>query len=468
MRLFRSQSCIFDLFRRNISRLLIQIALVAIMSICFITMPREASADYLFPPITGCGASIDASNGRTLSPYLGVNNTISCSASDGAGGFYIGGFFTQVNGVTRNRIAHILPNGSLDAAWNPNADGEVSTIAVSRDRKTVYAGGDFGFIGTQGRSYIAALNADPSSINYGKATAWNPRASHYVKALAVGVSPNGTPVVYAIGEFRTIGEDPNLVPGTYNRNCIAALNADPSSINYGRATAWNPSGSWPVHGYTGPQAIAVSPDGLTVYIGGAFTLGGTQHGLFAISAQTGVVLPIWSPSPNPNGIIYAIAVSPDGNTVYVGGDFTEIGWQRVYLKDNGYVEHPYYRKNIAAIRAVDGQITGWNPRANDTVKTISVSPDGRTVYAGGEFTKLEGPLTTCPVVTRNKVAAIDSAASEPICNPTGIPTSWDPNPNGDVYALALNPGGSIVYVGGYFTIIGSVIPSANTGNQIGH
>ena len=52
----------------------------------------------------------------------------------------IGGDFTTLapNGgapVTRNRIARLNPDGTLDTAFNPNASATVLTIAVQADGK---------------------------------------------------------------------------------------------------------------------------------------------------------------------------------------------------------------------------------------------------------------------------------------------------------------------------------------------
>ena len=63
------------------------------------------------------------------------------------GKILIGGDFTTLspNGgaaVTRNRIARLNPDGTLDTAFNPNANGEVDAIAVQADGK-VLAGGVF-------------------------------------------------------------------------------------------------------------------------------------------------------------------------------------------------------------------------------------------------------------------------------------------------------------------------------------
>src|SRR6266566_1629052 len=56
------------------------------------------------------------------------------------GKILIGGQFTALspNGgaaVTRNRIARLNPDGTLDMAFNPNANGSVDAIALAADGK---------------------------------------------------------------------------------------------------------------------------------------------------------------------------------------------------------------------------------------------------------------------------------------------------------------------------------------------
>ena len=78
---------------------------------------------------------------------------------DGAGGWYIGGSFTQINQTPRNRVAHINSDHTLDLNWNPDADSTVYALALSHDGQTLYVGGDFTSIGGQTRNRIAALDA---------------------------------------------------------------------------------------------------------------------------------------------------------------------------------------------------------------------------------------------------------------------------------------------------------------------
>jgi len=92
-------------------------------------------------PNTGSGVPLNAATGQPVARFPRVNGRVLACASDGTGGWYIGGDFTRVGALTRNRIAHILSDGSVDATYNPNANKTVYALAVSGS--TVYAGGLF-------------------------------------------------------------------------------------------------------------------------------------------------------------------------------------------------------------------------------------------------------------------------------------------------------------------------------------
>ena len=68
---------------------------------------------------------------------------------------------------------------------------------------------------------------------------------------------------------------------------------------------------------------------------------------------------------------------------------------------------------------------------------------GSTVYIGGSFTEIRRPDGT--TVTRNRLAAINVS--------TGDVTSWNPDANGTVLALAKSSDGSRIFAGGDFTVI---------------
>src|SRR5262249_6874141 len=171
-------------------------------------------------PPTGSGGPISASTGLPLVTYPKVTGgLVNAVEPDGSGGWFIGGDFTAVGGVSRSRIAHILSDGSL-SSWNPSADSVVTCLALSGS--LLYVGGRFGNIGGQFRGKVAALD-----VTTGAATGWNPNANDMVEAIAVGSS------IYVGGSFATIGGQA--------RSHIAALDA-----TTGLATSWNPNADGPV------------------------------------------------------------------------------------------------------------------------------------------------------------------------------------------------------------------------------
>ena len=97
-----------------------------------------------------------------------ANGTVRVVVVQPDGKILLGGDFTTLspNGgatVTRNRIARLNPNGTLDTAFNPSANGTVNAIAVQADGN-ILAGGYFTTIGGQTRSLFARLSNDTAAL----------------------------------------------------------------------------------------------------------------------------------------------------------------------------------------------------------------------------------------------------------------------------------------------------------------
>lgn len=181
--------------------------------------------------------------------------------------------------------------------------------------------------------------------------------------------------------------------------------------------------------------------GTTVYATGDFTsarpagspLGTneTPRGrLLAYDIRTGELIPGWAPSVNAVG--RAIAASPDGRTIYVGGDFTTA---------NGST-----RGRFAAFDATTGELNPTiKPLANASVRTIVAS--GNTVWFGGSFEN----VTVWPAasVRKPRVAAVDAT--------TGalLPFFTAANP-AQVEALALTPDKARLVIGGRFQYLNNI------------
>ena len=99
-----------------------------------------------------------------------ANDVVLSIVPQADGKILVGGYFTTIGGVTRNRIARLNADGSLDTEFNPNANGYVYSIVPQADGK-ILIGGIFTTVGGVTRNRIARLNADGSLD-----TAFNPNA----------------------------------------------------------------------------------------------------------------------------------------------------------------------------------------------------------------------------------------------------------------------------------------------------
>jgi PKD repeat protein len=191
--------------------------------------------------------------------------------------------------------------------------------------------------------------------------------------------------------------------------------------------------TWQIDGVVWNQAVA----GNTVYAVGSFTAArppGTAAGdpasvpaanVFAYDITTGNR--VASFNHQLNGQANAVAVSPDGGTVYIGGDFTTV---------DGVV-----RNHIAAFSTATNQLsTTFAAGVSGHVGALAVT--GSTVYVGGNF-------LSSGAATRNRLAAFNRS--------NGALLSWAPDAEGgDIEAMVLAPDSSRVIVGGQMTSLNGV------------
>ena len=183
--------------------------------------------------------------------------------------------------------------------------------------------------------------------------------------------------------------------------------------------------------------------GNTAYIGGQFTAmlpsgstgagAVTRNGAAAVNLTTGALLP-WNPNVT-GGAVYALKAV--GSNIYLGGAFTNVGGTG--------------RRDIAKVNNSNGAlVTQFHaPNPNHAVRAIEIS--GNTLYVGGAFLQIGATV-------RNYVAQLDATTGA--LNP-----NWQPVVNGEVHAIALNPAGNRVILGGFFNRINSGAPGdPNTTN----
>ncbi len=99
----------------------------------------------------------------------GANNYLITTCVQQDGKILIGGTFTEYNGVSRNRIARLNADGSLDTTFNPDVNNFVESISIQPDGKIIICGRFF-MVGGIRKLYLARLNIDgtiDSSFNTG-------------------------------------------------------------------------------------------------------------------------------------------------------------------------------------------------------------------------------------------------------------------------------------------------------------
>ena len=340
------------------------------------------------------------------------------------GQIVIGGAFTslQPNGAatatTRNHIARLNSDGSLDTTFNPNANAMVGAICVEPNGQIIIGGG-FTYLQPTGttspatRSYIARINTDGSlDPNF------NPGANNQVSAITMQIDGK----ILIGGSFSLL-----LPPGASSAttaDSIARLNGD-GSIDT----------SFTSQAASGVSAIAVQADGKIV-IGGIFT--GVQNETNSLAIR---YIARYNPdgtldgsfSPSPNYAVYALAIQTDGKIV-LGGAFNQV------QPDGTAVG--VFRNGIARL-GYDGTLDGnFDPNAYGSVSTAVVQSTGQIII-GGTFASVGG-------LARGNLARLNANGS--------VDTTFDPEPNGQVTCLVIQPDGKIL-VGGNFT---SFLPNNTT------
>jgi PKD repeat protein len=205
--------------------------------------------------------------------------------------------------------------------------------------------------------------------------------------------------------------------------------ADPNDRATPRTASAQPLPTVQINGVVWSQAVV----GNTVYVGGEFTqarpagaAAGTNQtaraNLLAYDIRTGALLTSWAPSTN--GTVSAVTASPDGSRIYVGGTFTTVNGQTM--------------RRIAAINASTGAlITSFNPNPDSRVRAIAAT--NSTVYFGGSFSSVGG-------LTRARLAA--ARASD------GAVLAWAPSAgDGQVWSMVLSPDETQVLAAGSFTTV---------------
>lgn len=244
----------------------------------------------------------------------GVNATpVYAMALQADGKVLIGGSFTSVHGVTRNGLARLNTDGSLDTTFDPGAGGSsVRAIAVQADGKIV-VGGTFTTFGGVASEYLARLNSDGTvdtnfvGPNFGGTSGWR------VQALAI--QPDNKIIVGGVFYFSGGPFSGSKFRGSLVRVTGTGAVDTTFDVGDGAHTLGNTGALQAI------RAIAIQRDGSMV-VGGDFTaFNSVAHNYLARVTSTGALDATFT--PNADASVGAVLVQADGK-ILIGGQFANV------------------------------------------------------------------------------------------------------------------------------------------------
>jgi uncharacterized delta-60 repeat protein len=248
----------------------------------------------------------DGTGDPSFNPGSGVNGSfpnsttvVAASALQPDGKVLIGGSFTEVDGISRNGIARLNADGTLDRSFDSGsgANNLVNSILLQPDGK-VLIGGYFTRVNGTNRNFVARLNEDGSVDSN-----FTPRAALNTYVYAIALQPDGKIVVGGGGPGVLVRLDAG---GNLDTSFHCAVN---DSV----------------------YAVEFQTDG-KILVGGSFrTVNGIARQMLARLRTDGSLDPTFDPGAGFDGMVRSLAMQTDGK-VLVGGNFRRFnGTERTYL-----------------------------------------------------------------------------------------------------------------------------------------
>ncbi|MFF9410481.1 LamG-like jellyroll fold domain-containing protein [Streptomyces anandii] len=277
---------------------------------------RRLSAALVLSTAAGLGLVVPAQPAAALTPPVAFTaddlptwqtNGIVWALAEAHGTVFAGGTFSQVrppegrSGTAQNAVNFV----ALDAATGEptscalsftvgSGTATVRALAVSPDKKTLYAGGYFGAVNGTPVSSLAAIDIATCTPR----ASFHPSVSATVRALAVTDD-----TVYLGGDFSTVG-------GSAHAR-YAAVDATSGAVKAFQADTDEPG-----------RAVAVTPDGKNVILGGDFFTvnGADSHALAVVDATTGANVRTYPGFIETNSVVKSI--DTDATGFYTGNEGT--------------------------------------------------------------------------------------------------------------------------------------------------
>ena len=312
--------------------------------------------------------SVDGGLDLSFDPRLGLNGTGKAIAIQPNGKAIVGGQFTSVNGVSRNRIVRFNLNGSVDKSFDPGEgfDDEVLALLIQPDGKIV-VGGKFKKYNDKWRMGITRLNDDGSlddSFQVGRGV--HSDQNGWVHALTVQDQS-----LIASGQE---GDDNYkiIVAGCFTRyNFVPAYSLARIHLNGKLDMSFDTS-----KGVQGIVHGACTDGNGDIVIGGNFDKydGVSRNNVARVRGKSGRNDSLFNPGDGANDPVYTINVY-EGGKLFIGGSFDQFDGNGVTsvarLNSDGSYDDSFHLSEQSGIDS-------W------TVYSSHVTQDNK-VFVGGKF-----------------------------------------------------------------------------------
>ncbi|MFH1537249.1 MAG: two-component regulator propeller domain-containing protein [Patescibacteria group bacterium] len=291
------------------------------------------------------------------------NDDVKAIAVDSDGSIYIGGRFTTIGGVSRTGLAKINSDGTLNDDFNPvltySSAARVESLVLSSDENTLYFGGVFTAVGGVSRYHIAAVNTTNGAL-----TSFDPHAN-FSALNSMALSSDGS-ILYVGGYFTQIYST--------SRNYLAAINVSTEAGSL--VTGFNPN----LDNYV--NKVLLSPDDAVLYFAGAYdNVGGTarSYGIASVYTSNGSLTDFYPTLDETYYMALALEISSDGSELFIAGNFTGLDG----IPRNRAASYDITDENNLTLN-------DFNPNLNQTVYAMKLSPDEETLILGGYFGTASG------------------------------------------------------------------------------
>ncbi len=407
----------------------------------------------------------DGNRDTSFSPM--VNEVAESITLQANGKILLGGLFSRIAGTTRKQVGRLNGDGSLDTSFDVAADdatspgcsvcARVRALAVEKNG-SILLGGEFTVLGGQNRLHVGRVNnPEPATENLaydGSAITW----------LRGGSTPE---VLHTTFDYSTnrvdwisLGTGTRILGGWRLSGLSVPLEASIRARGFVRGGQYNGSG-WFVESGAGPIFITGEPLDRTNQAGTTALFRVVALGSEPISFQWRKDNVDLSESGNITGVTMSelilsnvLGSAAGAYSVVVSNSFGSVTSRLAQLtvvdpvvKVQPSSQTRELGEDVTFTVAVAGTtplgyqwLKNGIPLADATTTSLSIS--NVQVADAGRY----------QVVVTNDYGSVTSAVAVLTLN-ISSPDGFNPNVNGDVYALAIQTDGKIL-IGGRFTTVG--------------